>query len=190
MSDRFFEFPEKERNEVNKLLKISEISLWLDDYEDIFSDFDPRPFTMRVLSDDFINEAKKEVRDGKSGAVELVLLIPKEKRNTKHERDIKKRITEYCAVQAERLKKDSRDLVKRGLSFLVIGTIMMFMASFLLYNYDKNIIASFLIILLEPSSWFLFWEGLGQIIFDSKKKKPDLLFYEKMRVGNIIFIPY
>jgi hypothetical protein len=31
------------------------ISLWLATYDDLFSDFDPRSFTKRVLSDDFIS---------------------------------------------------------------------------------------------------------------------------------------
>ena len=53
--------------EQTALLKKSEISLSLDNYDDIFSDFDPRPFSQRALSDDFLIEAKKASRDKVSG---------------------------------------------------------------------------------------------------------------------------
>ncbi len=173
-----------------KLLNLFELSLWLDDYDDIFSDFDPRPYTMRVLSDDFINEAKKKSREVKTGAMELVLLIPSKKRKHIHEEDIKKRLNEYFKVQEEKLRRESRELIKRGMFFVVFGAFLMFIASLLFYKYERNIVVSFLIILLEPSSWFLFWEGLSQIVFESKDKKPDLLFFEKMAAGDIIFISY
>lgn len=45
--------------ETEKILEMSEISIWLDNYDDIFSDFDPRPYSQRSLSDDFLAEAKK-----------------------------------------------------------------------------------------------------------------------------------
>ena len=51
------------KHEIKELLEKTQISLWLDDYADIFSDFDPRPFSQRALSDDFLNEAKKVVRE-------------------------------------------------------------------------------------------------------------------------------
>jgi hypothetical protein len=34
-------------------------SIWLDEYDDIISDFDPWLYSERALSDGFINEAKK-----------------------------------------------------------------------------------------------------------------------------------
>ena len=49
---------------------------------------------------------------------------------------------------------------------------------------------SFLVVFLEPAGWFLFWEGSDLVIFDSKKKKPDLEFYEKMTRANIGFLSY
>ena len=36
-------------SEKQKLLEISEISLLLDSYDDIFSDFDQRPYAQRAL---------------------------------------------------------------------------------------------------------------------------------------------
>ena len=37
------------------LLELAEISILLDSYDDIFSDFDPSPYSERTLSDDYFN---------------------------------------------------------------------------------------------------------------------------------------
>ena len=44
--------------EKQKILEMSEISLILDTYDDMFSSFDPRPYSQRALSEDFLSEAK------------------------------------------------------------------------------------------------------------------------------------
>ena len=41
------------------LLKLGEISILLDSYDDIFSDFDPSHYSERTLFDDFIVQSKK-----------------------------------------------------------------------------------------------------------------------------------
>src|SRR3989339_701864 len=62
--------------EKQSIRHISQVSMWLDGYDDIFSDFDPRPYSQRSLSDDFLSEAKK-VSSGKTGdRLELRFLIP------------------------------------------------------------------------------------------------------------------
>ncbi len=71
------------------LLKASEISIILDTYDDIFSDFDPRPYSERALSDDFLIEANKASRDKASGQIELIFLIPQKMRNIESENLIK-----------------------------------------------------------------------------------------------------
>ncbi|PIU76093.1 hypothetical protein COS75_00785, partial [Candidatus Pacearchaeota archaeon CG06_land_8_20_14_3_00_35_12] len=82
-------------DEKQKLLQMSEISLWLDHYDDIFSDFDPRPFSQRALSDDFLLEAKRASKEKISGAIEMQFLIPHDKRNKELENTIKKRLHDH-----------------------------------------------------------------------------------------------
>ena len=80
-----------------------EISLWLDTYEDIFSDFDPRPLGQRALSDDFLSEAKRAIRERKEGSFELHLLIPTTQRSSATEAVVRKRLREHFTKHATRL---------------------------------------------------------------------------------------
>ena len=42
-----------------RIKDIKEISIAIDTWDDMFSDFDPRPFNMRALSEDVMAELKK-----------------------------------------------------------------------------------------------------------------------------------
>ena len=181
-----------QNHEKETLLKMSEISLWLDNYNDIFSDFDPRPYSQRALSDDFLQEAKRASKDKVSGSLELQFLIPHDKRNTQLENTIKKRLREHFKKHYLQINQEVKGIIRKGLIFMFFGIIFMFLATFILFKYgsEKNILMSFLIVLLEPAGWFSFWEGLNLIIFNSKKKKPELDFYEKMSSSEILFLSY
>ena len=79
----------KNKKEVE--LREDNIGLILNSYEDIFSDFDPRPHNVRALSDDFLLECKKASVD-MNDELELRFLIPKHKRSANEEYEIRKRL--------------------------------------------------------------------------------------------------
>jgi len=180
-----------EEEEKLKLLHLSEISLILDSYDDIFSDFDPRPYSQRALSGDFLDELRKASRD-KDSKIELKFMIPISKINKRHEGIIKGRLKEHFHKHYNLLKKEITDTtIKRGAVFIVMGLIFMFLATLIMFKYTKpNMLLSFFIVLLEPAGWFCFWEGLWLVIFESKERKPELDFYEKMTKSDISFIAY
>jgi hypothetical protein len=177
--------------EKQKLLRMSEISLWLDTYDDIFSDFDPRPFSQRAMSDDFLLEAKKASKEKISGTIQLNFLMPADRRNSEQENTIKKRLHEHFKRHHDILHKEKNHIIAKGIYFILAGIILMFAATFILFKYsNKSLLTNFLVILLEPGGWFFFWEGLGQIVFETKKKSPNLDFYEKMSKCEIGFLSY
>lgn len=177
------------KEEKDKLLEISEISLWLDTYNDIFSSFDSRSYSQRALSDDFLIEAKKAARD-KKGTIELRLLIPDKERNLEDEGVIRKRLHEHFRKHTLELKREKTKLTHQGIALFLIGIVMMFIATFLLYLNKQNLFFNFFIILLEPAGWFSFWEGLYLLLFRIKEKIPNLGFYEKMIRSEISFNSY
>jgi len=177
--------------EKQKLLEMSEISLWLDTYDDIFSDFDPRPYSQRALSDDFLTEAKKASIDKESGKIELKFLIAKDKRNSSEENTIIKRLRAHFRKHLNMAKLEVELITKKGYSFIIVGIFLMLIASYLIYkNYPKNIFASFLITLLEPAGWFLFWEGLNHLLYRPQEKRKESEFYKKMSESEITFLSY
>jgi hypothetical protein len=164
------------------------ISLKLANYNDIFSSFDPRPYSERSLSVDFLGEAKRASIDKPSGEIELRLLLSKNMRNSIKEDIIKKRLRTHFERHAKKIREQHNKIIRNGSIFTICGIVIMLLATFILFQETgKSLLTNFLVILFEPAGWFLFWEGLDMVIFESKKTTPDLEFYEKMAKSDINF---
>ena len=176
-------------HEKQTLLAQSEITLLLNSYDDIFSDFDPRPYSRRAVSDDFLAEAKRAARD-KDGHIELRFLIPQHQRKIDHETAIKLRLRAHFKHHNE-LEEIEMAKTKRNGWLMAIAGILMIIAATYLSSLESSLIwIHFLIILLEPGGWFTAWTGLDQLYYTAKEKKPDYDFYHKMTKANIFFTPY
>ncbi|HLC53167.1 MAG TPA: hypothetical protein VJK03_01365 [Candidatus Nanoarchaeia archaeon] len=169
----------------------SEISLILDTYDDIFSDFDPRPFSQRALSQDFLNEAKRAALD-KQGTLEMRFLIPRTQRKLDREVMVKQRLRSHFKRHYELLQAEARGVQRAGLRLIGIGIIMMFI-TILLHSEVialDGLLRSFIIIITEPAGWFLFWIGGEKLVYEKRRHQEDILFYHKMIHSSIVFNSY
>lgn len=162
------------------------INLVLDNYDDLFSDFDPRPYTERALSDDFLRECKKALKDKEHTLqnIEMHLLLPHKIRIARSEANIKKRLMHHFQKHFHEAHTELNQLYQSGVFMLIIGGIMIIMATF--YDSDKPLL-SFLIVLFEPIGWFSLWTALDKLFRDVKEIKPESDFYRKMSQADIIF---
>ncbi len=183
---------EHHTSQVPFLDEMPEISLRLEHYDDIFSDFDMRPYSRRALSVDFLGEIKRASHD-KAGNVELVLFVPEKDRSESHEATIRERLSGHFKKHHLLLAQDRSRIMKFGLSMVALGIISMVGAALIHFHSENdNLLTSFLLVFLEPAAWFLLWEGMDQIVFESKRINPELHFYRKMTSthGHVHFKSY
>ena len=109
----------------------SEIPLIIDTYDDIFSDFDPRPYHTRALSDDFLYEARKATRDKKPEAILIKFLVPERIRSVANEILIRKRLKEHFRKHYLLLLEEHGRIKKRAISLIFIGMSMIVIASYM-----------------------------------------------------------
>ena len=172
------------------LFEDAKISLWIDSYDELFSDFDPRTYSKREISADFLSEAKRFARDQIDG-VDLVILVPSKVRDKNIEGIIKKRLKQSFLKQYTLLVEKKKKILLQGVTFILLGVFFMVLTTFILFTYSvKDFLIYFLGVIGEPAGWFLFWEGLNLIIFDSKERNSDLEFNKKMSKINILFNDY
>ena len=172
------------------LLELAEISILLDSYDDIFSDFDPSPYSERTLSDDFIVQSKKLSRNKSGNKMSLKLLLPANKRNEQEEKGIVKRLHSYFRNVHQQLEAEVRKTNKRGLVLTFIGILTMLAASYISFMKIQKLHIHFLLVLFEPAGWFLLWTGLDHLVHSSKETKKELEFYSKMSKSEIKFFTY
>lgn len=163
-----------------------EIPLSLEGYDDIFSDFDPRPYKQKALSEDFLKELNRASLDKRNGRIEITLILPKKKRNMKDEHTIKKRLKDHFRKHVIEKVKEISDIKKNGVRWLIIGSLLMILAA-IIETYTKSFFMNLLVIVLTPAGWFAFWMGGEKLVYESKEKKPDCEFYDKMSKSKIIF---
>ncbi len=175
----------KESEKIN--IHEANISLILNSYNGIFSDFDPRDYSERALSVDFIDECKRAIREEK-GRAELRLLLPKSKRNLKDELKIKRRIKEHFNYNLKEERSSRNKLRAEGFLWFLLGSLVMVVSTLLVGK--TSFVLRFLEIMSIPAGWFLFWEGLGKILIKSKEEMFNYTFYKKMSEVNIIFADY
>ncbi len=176
--------------EVGKIHEMGRVSLQIDTYDDIFSDFDPRPFSERTLSDDFLLESKKAFREKESGRLELRFLIPEKERYAEFEAIIIKRLKDHFKKHYQLQRKEFEKSRKNAIYFIISGFILMLISSFIDFYQTQKFIYSFLITIFEPTGWFFVWYGMDYIFYKMKDERVTLEFYQKMVRTEITFLPY
>lgn len=179
-------------------LREGNISLILDSYDDIFSDFDPRPYAEKALSDDFLTECRKAARDKDEFELELRLLVPKQKRDFAEETKIKHRLKTHFHKHFLEKEREVRSIKLAGLKWFGAGAVFMLVSAYLYAHAEtgfftltsKDFLFNLLVVFFEPAGWFSVWTGLDQIFFGAKEKQPELAFYRKMVGVHIEFYEY
>jgi hypothetical protein len=175
--------------ERSRLLRHSNISLILDSYDDLFSDFDPRQYSDKALSDDFLSECKRAAREKPhDGEIELILQVPKDRRKYSDEATIRKRMKDHFHKHYQEMLKDAKRIRKEGALWLFAGAMLVLTATAM---YERTgFLSRLMIVLLEPAGWFTMWTGFDKAFIDPKEKIPDMEFYKKMVKVEIKFEGY
>lgn len=173
------------------LLKKSEISLWIESYDDLYSDFDPRPNYQRALSQDFLDETKRAIRYDVHDKTTLNILMEEKLRDKKEEDIIARRLQEHFEKHYQIQRKDRLKTMKKGIIFICLGILSLFLAAFLIFEFSRQVNwVNFLLVVLEPAGWFLAWEGMNVSLFRASDVTPDYEFYRKMQKCEIKFDSY
>ncbi len=168
---------------------LREITIQLDNYDDIFSDFDPRPYHSRELSDDFVKEIRRRYLEDKRGRFEVRFTMPSSERDLKEEALIKKRLREHFASMTAREEDTVSSIRTRGYIYIVIGAIVLVADVFALFVLNESsVFYKILSVLLVPAGWYGMFEGMGKVIDQPNEALERKSVYEKFEKANYIFM--
>lgn len=166
------------------------VSIWLDDYDNIFSDFDPRSFSQRELSDDFLNETRKVLHSEKNKVIQLMILVPVGKRNKSDEHVIKNRLHAHFRHTFDHLRVERKASLRTGVILTLVGFVLSILASATSAYEEAHYLMSLLRVILEPSGWFIVWTGMEKIFYLSGFKHKQFSFNQIMAKAEITFDSY
>lgn len=165
----------------------AELSLWLDAYDDIYSDFDSRRYLKRRISEDFVQELKMSLKYRNDQPGTLVLLLPAALRKTDLEQEIIASITMQVLERFSSLQRSTLHTLMLGLILFFGGMAILVTSSLIAFKYLQGYLPVLLRILFEPAGWFMIWNGLDFLLYQYRKVKREQNFYRKLSRMNIRF---
>ena len=166
---------------------MAELNLWLDSYDDIYSDFDSRHYLKRRISEDFLFELRTEIKYNEHHAGDLVLLLPEQQRDETAEKIIANSLTDFFSSQFRFHHDKCLKKLNKSLLLFVAGVIIMLLNSWVSYHSVESFPIIFLKVLLEPAGWFLVWSALDFWFYDFAELKKEKNFYKKISGSHIHF---
>jgi hypothetical protein len=164
-----------------------ELSLWLDYYDDIYSDFDSRHYLKRRISEDFLHELHVAVKYKKERATDLVLLLPQEKRDESSEKIIINSLKEFFTDQFRNYNDKFKKKLNTGIILLLTGLVIMAINSFISFKAVHSFSTTIVKIILEPAGWFLLWLSFDFLFYDLREIRKDKDFFNGLSEMNIHF---
>ena len=166
---------------------MAELNLWLDSYDDIYSDFDSRHYLKRRISEDFLYELRTEMKYKDHHSGDMVLLLPQESRDEPAEKIIAVSLTDFFTSQFCFHHDKCRKKLNKSILLFVAGVIIMLLNSWVSYYSAESFPIVFLKVLLEPAGWFLVWAALDFWFYDFAELKKERNFYKEISETHIHF---
>lgn len=165
------------------------VNIALDTYDDIFSDFDPSPYSTRLLSDDFLKELQKKYTERQRGEFEVRFTVPAAQRNPKTEALIKKRIKNYFEQILKNTEYEMQKKKKKGIVYILVGFLLLAGQMYLSTFYDGgNYFVRLIEIILVPAGWYGMFEGIANFLETPASLENQYKFYTKLKNANYIFL--
>ncbi len=179
---------DKTKGTQQRIKDIKEISIAIDTWDDIFSDFDPRPLSIRALSEDFIAELKKRYRETRKGAFLVTIYAPILLKDPESEKAVIQRLKKHFKHRSMQRQKELNRIRRRGFIFVLMGICSLgFLTISTYFQLFKEITIEILGIIFMPLGWFGIWEGFSKIIDTSPMFIQEEILFNKLSKANYQF---
>jgi hypothetical protein len=166
---------------------MNEVKLWLDSYNDIYSNFDSRHYLKRRISEDFLDELRNELKNEQLNKGNIILLLPQQERDEPSEKIIANSIITHFNKQYNFHKNKCQYKLNKGILLFISGFIIMLLNAWFSFHYKESFTSIFLRILLEPAGWFLLWAAFDFLFYDYAKLKTIRNFYKQLSKAKVFF---
>ena len=164
-----------------RLKDLKEIAIVIDTWDDIFSDFDPRPLNQRTVSEDFVDELKKRYRETRKGNFAITIYAPQFLKKIESEKMVSQRLKKHFRHIFLQKKKDLVQRRIRGFIFVCIGiSSLSFLTLATYFKFLSELAIQIAGIILMPLGWFGFWEGLSKLVDASPVFIQEEKLFEKL----------
>ena len=168
--------------------ELKEIAIAIDTWDDVFSDFDPRPLNERILSEDFIIELTRRYRETRKGDLALTICAPVALKDKKSESMVTQRLKRHFKLRALQSKKEISRIRARGIIFVLFGVCFLtFLTLAAYFKWFSSLAIEVLGIVVMPLGWFGIWEGFSKIVDTSPASIQEEILFDKLSRAQYSF---
>lgn len=178
-------------NEIYKLDAASNlymIEVALDQYADIFNEWDPAPFKRRELDSElriYLEESSEEIPN-KYG-IELCFTVPAAVRDQAIEADLRNGIENSFAYKIYFLAKELRKTNVKMVRFVLVGFAFLWLAEISSQRVAPSEWPSILVEGLAISGWVFIWEAVYLFFFTNNESYQRYRTYRRLQHAPVIF---
>jgi hypothetical protein len=164
------------------------IDVELEDYHDIFNDWESGVYNFRSL-----DSSLKKFLEGCSRDIDLkydLILrfnLHDEKRNKETEATIKENIDNYFDYVRYNLKQELNTRIKKIIFYIIFYLFFMFLSFYLQSTPGTNIVNNILLQGLTVGSWVFLWEVFSILFFNSDRLWQRKKEYKRLLEAEIRF---
>jgi hypothetical protein len=166
---------------------MAELSLWLDSYDDIYSDFDSRRYHKRRISEDFVDELKAALKYRPEHPDAMILLLPAKDRDANVENEIVSSLKTQLDQRQRNWNAKAGSIRRRGFIMLLSGVLVMVADSIIAYKAQPDYLTGLVRIIMEPAGWFLTWSGLDFLLYEYRALRKENSIYKTIAQLSIHF---
>lgn len=166
------------------------IEVSLDNYDDVYDDWDPSPFKKRDIEDefnDFILDSSEDIP--LKHDISIVLYLPISKKDTKKETALISAYRNHYNYAINRLKKIQYNLNKKTIAYLLFSFLLLSIGYFL-FKENQSLVRNVLHEGVLIGGWVFLWEFFTNIFIKTRESYFEYRLYKRLYQSQIRFVYY
>ena len=177
-----------------KLYKFNEasntysIEVSLDNYDDVYDDWDASPFKKRDIEvefNDFVVNSSQDIPFNYE--ISIVLYLPEAKKDEQKEITLISAYRNYYAYALDRLNKRKTILYEKIISYLLLSIFMLGIGYFF-FRGTRTIFSNILHEGIFIGGWVFLWEFFTSIFITRRELQEEYKIFKRLYRANILFI--
>jgi len=170
--------------------KVYLIDVFIDDYDDVYDEWDPAPFKKRFIEEDFDEFIKSSSKDiPMKFKLNIVLYIPLAMKDENKEKSVEAAYKNYYAYNTEKAEIEWNWMNRRSYTFLFIALSLLGLGSLLRFEDSSTLVDLFKQGILV-GGWVFLWEFITYTFMDSKDYKFNYKIVKRLHQSELRFIYY
>lgn len=164
------------------------IEIGLDQYADVFNEWDPAPFKRRGIDPDlelYLEESCDEIPF--HYPIELCFTVPVGMRDDLIEEEALKGLKNSFLFKLYLLRKEIKQTNTQMIRFVAIGFVFLWIAAIFSEQASEVMVLSILVEGLFISGWVFLWEAVSLFVFTNRELYRRYQTYKRLQNSPVIF---